>query len=206
MVVGKDKPEDWSQTLDACITEGLNFKDTNKKLVGGLGEQGKVSKAAYQNHKKNLTGGIEADKGLEHLGERIKQAKPVKAPKATWTPQKQKAADTSKLAELFNKGIYQGVMPFCKTKELKEKDVQDINLGGAVVGLIQWAAPGVNLDHPVIVLVTRGIMFYLTFKRICAVVQAKVDGIREKLAGTVESGTSEGMGGVKPEFQVLANE
>ena len=200
-MTGIKKPENWETSLKDCINEGLNFKETNERLIGGLGKEGSVSKAAYQSHKKDLTGGPETDKALSLLGERMKDQKPQGPARPKWTPQKQKAADTSKLAELFNKGIYNGVMPFCKTKDLKESDVQDINLGGAIVGTIQWAVPGANLDHPLIVLATRGIMFYLTFKRICTQVQERVDGIRAKMAGAVESSGSEQLSGIKPEFQ-----
>lgn len=200
------KPEGWEEELKNSINEGKNFAETNKTLFTIYGKDGKVAKATYQRHKKDLTGGADVDNDLKALGEKIKETKPKGPPRPKWTPQKQGAADKSKLAELLNKGIYQGVMPFCKSKKLKEEDVQDINLGGAVVATIQWAAPGLNLDHPIIVLVTRGIMFYLTFKRICTLIQQKVDGVREKLAGVVESGATEGMAGVKPEFAALVNE
>ena len=190
----KGKPKNWDEELNNCIREGLSYKDTNERLVEKLGQQGIVAGASYQRHKKKITGGKEVTKNLEEIGERVKGAKEEKAtPRPAWNKTKQNAADTSKLAELLNKGIYSGVMPFCASKELKVEDVQEINLGGAIVGVIQWGFPNINLEHPAIILVTRGIMFYLKFKQICKIAKEKVEGVKETIGGV--------KGGLKPEFE-----
>lgn len=198
MTQPKTKPEGWEDHVEGCIREGLNFKATNESLVEKLGEKALISGAAYQRHKKKITGGKEVDKNLEAIGEKVKGAKAEakEQPRPAWNKAKQNAADTSKLAELLNKGIYSGIMPFCASKELKPSDVQEINPGGAIVGVIQWGFPGINLEHPVVILLTRGIMFYLKFKQICRLVKEKMaggEGIKETI-GAVK-------GGIKPGWE-----
>jgi hypothetical protein len=179
MTKPKSKPDGWEATLGDCIREGLNYKDTNDRLVAGLGAEGSVSGAAYQRHKRKITGGKEVDNAIGEMGERLKDAKEpkqkVKLP--AWTKGKQTAADTSKLAELINKGLFHATLPLCKNKKLREEDVKEINLGGAVVATVQYFAPGIPLDHPVITLLTRGILFYLAFKRICERIEKIKDNV-----------------------------
>ena len=100
-----------------------------------------------------------------------------------WSKQKQTAADTSQLAKVINKGLFAGLIPLCKNKELTEKDVQDVNLGGAIVGTVSYLVPGVNLDHPLIVLATRGIILYLKFKSICTKIEEMKGKIEDALTG-----------------------
>lgn len=198
MTQPKTKPDGWEEQVEGCIREGLNFKATNETLVEKLGEKAGISGAAYQRHKKKITGGKAVDKNLEEIGEKVKGAKEeVKSqPRPAWNKTKQNAADTSKLAELLNKGIYSGVMPFCASKQLKQSDVLEINPGGAIVGVIQWGFPGINLEHPIVIVLTRGIMFFLKFRQVCRIVKEKMaggEGIRETIGGI--------KGGLKPEFE-----
>jgi hypothetical protein len=171
------KPDGWEDSLKDMIASGKNFAACDKELNALYGEEGKVAKATYQRHKKDLTGGPEVDNKLKELGEVRQEQKQVKKKLPAWNKGKQKAADESKLATLINKGMYHSLYPFCKNKELKEEDVQEVNLGGGVVGAVQYYVPDLNLDHPIIVLLTRGIMLYLAFKRICG----KIAEIKEKV-------------------------
>jgi hypothetical protein len=186
--MGSKKPDGWEQGLKDKIAEGKNWKLCDKELRELYGEEGKVASPTFQRHKKALTGGKEVDNDLKALGDIKRGEKPEKkkAQRPPWNKGKQNAADSSKLAILINKGMYSGLYPFCPNKKLTEADVQDINLGGAVVGTVQYMLPDVNLEHPIILLATRGIMLYLTFKRICG----KIGQIKEKLAhvGGDESG------------------
>jgi len=113
--------------------------------------------------------------------------------KVLWNSKKQKEADESKLAELINQAVYHGTFKFCRSKELKIEDVNEINLGGGIVATVMYFLPDVNLDHPAIVLTTRAILFYIRFKTICA-------SVREKL-GEVESAAKDMLSGVKPEWK-----
>ena len=190
--MGNKKPDEWGKTLDDLIVGGKPHKEAEKELIALFGEEdGKLSAAAYQRHKKQLTGGPEVDKGLAEIKEIHTKEKPPKAKRAPWSKGKQKAADESKLAQLINKGMYHGLFPFCKNKQLTEEQVQDINLGGAVVGTIQHFVPDLNLDHPLVTLATRGIMLYIRFKAICS----KAKELIEKVKTTVGGGS-----GIKPEF------
>jgi hypothetical protein len=171
------KPDGWDESLKDLIATGKNFAACDKELKEMYGEEGKVAKATYQRHKKDLTGGPEADNALKALGEIRAEEKAPKKKLPAWNKGKQKAADESRLATLINKGMYHGLYPFCKNKELKEEDVQEVNLGGGVVGAVQYYVPDLNLDHPIIILLTRGIMLYLAFKRICG----KIADIKEKI-------------------------
>lgn len=185
------KPDGWEDSLKDMIASGKNFATCDKELNALYGEEGKVAKATYQRHKKDLTGGPEVDNALKQLGETRQEQKSSKKKLPAWNKGKQKAADESKLATLINKGMYHSLMPFCKNKELKEEDIQEVNLGGGVVGAVQYYVPDLNLDHPIIVLLTRGIMLYLAFKRICG----KIADIKEKIqtigGGGVKAGFAE---------------
>jgi len=176
----KSKPKGWEDKLNEAIREGLSYKDTNERLIESLGAEGEVSQAAYQRHKKKITGGKEVDEKLSEIGEAIKEQKAERTRRTirpAWTKTKQNAADTSKLAMLINKGMFGFLAPMCANRELKEEDVQEINLGGAIVGTVTYYVPGLPLDHPLITLATRGILLYLAFKRICS----KVKEIKERL-------------------------
>lgn len=190
--MGSKKPDGWEQGLKDKIAEGKNWKTCDSELRELYGEEGKVASPTFQRHKKALTGGKEVDNDLKALGDIKRGEKPEKkkAQRPPWNKGKQNAADTSKLAILINKGMYSGLYPFCANKQLNEGDVQEINLGGAVVATVQYMLPDVNLEHPIILLATRGIMLYLTFKRICG----KIGQIKEKLAhvGGDESGIADG--------------
>jgi hypothetical protein len=56
-------------------------------------------------------------------------------------------------------------------------------MGGAIVGSVLYFFPDVNLDHPMIVLATRGILFYLKFRQVCSTITEKVEEIKDKLSG-----------------------
>ncbi|GAH34292.1 unnamed protein product, partial [marine sediment metagenome] len=51
----------------------------------------------------------------------------------------------------------------------------------------------INLDHPLIILTTRGILFYLRFRQVCST-------IKEKVMETAEAG-KEILSGIKPEWK-----
>lgn len=186
------KPEGWQEDVEAFIREGKNFKVTNEALVEKHGERGRIGGTAYGRYKNKINPAEDRDAGLEAGKERReRQEKVTKRP--TWNRQKQKAADESKLAELINKGLYNGVFPFCKSQQLKQEDVDDINLGGAIVGSVLYFFPDINLDHPLIILTTRGILFYLRFRQVCST-------IKEKVTETAEAG-KEILSGIKAEWK-----
>lgn len=176
------------------IREGKNYKKTKEIFEKETSD--KVAGATYYRAKESVFPTEKMDKALEGAREkRVDKEKGEKAQqrRAKWTTQKQKSADESKLAELINTGVYHGVFPFCKSKQLKIEDVKDINLGGSVVANILYFFPDINLDHPAIVLVTRLVLFYIRFRTICTTIRERVDETTAKAAALLS--------GVKPEWK-----
>jgi hypothetical protein len=174
------KPEGWEDVLKDYINEGKNFKTANADLIALFGEGHGVGGSTYRKYRKEMTGGPDVDSKLGEIKEVLDKEKPQKKtpPRPAWTKQKQNAADTSKLALIINKGMYHGLFPFCTNKALTEEDVQEVNLGGAVVGTVGYFFPDINMEHPLILLATRGIILYLKFKAICS----KIVEIKDKLS------------------------
>jgi len=70
-------------------------------------------------------------------------------------------------------GIYQGMMPFCESKQLREEHVQEINPGGAIVANINYYFPETKLDHPLVLLGVRMVILYVKFKSVCSNLRLK---------------------------------
>jgi hypothetical protein len=178
----KAKPDGWETTLKDYINEGKNFKTANEDMKALYGEEFGVGGSTYRKYRKEMQGGPEIDQKLGDIKEVLDREKPEKksnkAKRPAWNKTKQTAADTSKLALIINKGMYHGLMPFCTNKALKEEDVQEVNFGGAVVGTVGYFFPDINMEHPLILLATRGIILYLKFRAICS----KIVEIKDKLS------------------------
>ena len=182
----KDKIIGW-------IREGKKFKEC-KELADKEGIKTNFHNSFYR-WQQEVNPTEKLNKALETTGERREEREVEKKKvqrRAKWSTQKQKAADESPLAKLINKGVFHATLPFCKTRALKEEDVQDINVGGAAVANILYFFPDVNLDHPAIVLTTRIILFYIKFKAICSAMKQKMDELKAKVVG--------GDSGIKPEW------
>jgi hypothetical protein len=183
-----DKPEGWEDTADDLIRAKFNYEDVNKGLKKKYGDGGAISGVDYQERKSKIDGGAKIDEKIDELGTRKHAKKPK--PKPAWTKQKQTAADSSKLAEIINMGIYQGMLPFCANRELQEEHVQEINPGGAIVGNINYFFPETKLDHPLVMLGIRVVILYIKFKSVCGRVQRVVQSEKDKRQGAA--------GGLKP--------
>ena len=168
----QERPEGWEDTLDDLIRANFNYENTNLALKKKYGSIGAVGGDMYRERKINLVGGNKVDGKLDDLGER-KQVK--KQPKASspWSKSKQQAADNSKLAQIVNMGIYQGMVPFCESKQLREENVQEINPGGAIVANINYYFPETKLDHPLVLLGVRMVILYVKFKSLCGNVRQR---------------------------------
>lgn len=88
-------------------------------------------------------------------------------------------------------GVYQGMLPFCANKELKEGDVQEINPGGAVIAIITYYFPESKLEHPLVMLGIRVVILYIKFKSVCG----KLQQVKDKVA---HMGKSSSLDGLKP--------
>ena len=76
------------------------------------------------------------------------------------------------------------------SKNLKIEDVKQINLGGGIVGIVTYYT-NINLNHPVIVCVTRTILLVLKVRQMCYVITEKVNKAKEKARNALP-----GQGGV----------
>jgi len=173
------------------IREGKNYSETNKELQEK--ESDSIAGSTYYRLKESVFPQEKMEQALEGAREkRVEKQEREKKDRRriVWNSKKQKEADESKLAELINQAVYHGTFKFCRNKELKIEDVNEINLGGGIVASVMYFLPNIDLNHPAIVLTTRAILFYIRFKTICS-------SVREKL-GEVESAVKDKLSGVKP--------
>lgn len=184
-----DKPEGWEETLDDLIRANFDYQNTNMALKKKFGDAYAVGGDTYRAHKDKLSGGAKVDEKIDELGERKRVKKTKKPP--VWNKQKQTQADTSKLAQIINMGVYQGMLPFCANQELKEEHVQEINPGGAIVANITYFFPESKLDHPLVMLGIRVVILYIKFKSVCGRLKKAKDNV-------IDMGKSSGGAGLKP--------
>jgi hypothetical protein len=173
------RPEGWSETVDDLIRAKFNYDNTNTGLKKKYGDAGAIGGDEYRKRKTLLTGGDKVDEKLDDLGTRKQASKKKTLP--AWSSGKQKAADGSKLAQIVNMGIFQGMMPFCENHELKEEHVQEINPGGAIVANINYYFPEQKLDHPLVLLGIRVVILYIKFKSVCGSIK-KGKGPQQSMA------------------------
>ena len=174
------------------IKAGRNFTQTKEMLA----KEGitKDFHSSFYRLKESVFPSQKRDEALEISGEKRKrrEAKEGKTKKVMdWTPAKQKKADESKLGELINRGLF-SVIP-CPSGELRFEDVQKINLGGAIIGTIQFYFPDFNLDHPIVILVVRGVILVIKVKALCYAIKKKVKEVKESIIGAGDA--------IKPEWK-----
>jgi hypothetical protein len=173
-----DKPEGWEQTVKDLINANFDYRNTNLALKKKFGDIGAIGGDSYRKLKETIMGGAKVDEKIDELGERKRVKKPKKLP--VWTKQKQTQSDASPLAHIINAGVYQGMMPLCATRNLKEEHVQEINPGGAIVASINYYFPDTKLEHPLVMLGVRIVILYLKFKSVCT--EIKDLGTKGKIA------------------------
>ena len=181
-------PEGYEETLKDLILAKFNYENANAALKKRYGDiEGALDGTLYRETKEKLTGGDKVDEKLDDLGLGAQKQTKSKKQQTLWSVGKQKAADASKLAQIVNMGIYQGMMPFCENRELQEADVQEINPGGALVANINYYFPEQKLDHPLVLLGIRVVILYIKFKSVCSRL------IDQKQAGPIQKGLKPGM-------------
>lgn len=185
-----EKLEGWNDTVDDLIRAKFDYENCNAGLKKKYGDEGAIGGSEYRERKAKIDGGAKTDEKLKEVGERkrVKTPKPKAAP--VWDKKKQVAADSSKLAEIINMGLYQGIKPFCATQQLEQEHVQEVNPGGAVVATINYYFPATNLDHPLVTLGMRVVILYIKFKAVCGKLQKGKD---PAVQGTPMSGIKSGI-------------
>lgn len=160
-----EKPEGWEETLGDLIRAKFNYENCNTALKKKFGEPGAIGGDVYRAYKAKIDGGAKVDEKLDEMRKQ-KHIKKSKG-KPAWNKQKQSASDNSKLAEIINMGLYQGMFPLCATQQLTQEHIQEVNPGGAIVATINYYFPEAKLEHPLITLGIRIVILYIKFKSIC---------------------------------------
>jgi hypothetical protein len=171
----EDKPKGWEETVNDLIRANFDYQYTNLALKKKFGAIGAIGGDVYRQMKEKITGGTKVDEKIDDLGTRKRVQKPKKLP--VWNKQKQTQADSSKLAQIINMGVYQGMLPFCANQELKEEHVQEINPGGAIVANITYFFPESKLEHPLVMLGIRVVILYIKFKSVCGRIKEAKDNV-----------------------------
>jgi hypothetical protein len=68
----------------------------------------------------------------------------------------------------------------CPSGQLELKHVQEINLGGGVVGTVQYVFPNIDLSNPILVLVLRVGLLVVKVRKLCFMMKDKVGGVKAK--------------------------
>lgn len=169
---------DKKEIKDAVLTHiraGNDYSQT-KKLLEKAGIKYPALKTSFYKWKQEIFPEDVRQAAMEKLSER-KRDKGKSAPRAAWGKGKQKEADESVFAQVLNDAIFYFVP--CPQRGLTLEQVKEINVGGAVVGLVTYYTD-VNLNHPVIIMVTRTIMLVLKVRAMCYKIQKAVDEAVEK--------------------------
>jgi hypothetical protein len=184
-----DKPKGWEETVNDLIRANFDYQNTNMALKKKFGDIGAIGGDVYRQMKEKIMGGAKVDEKIDDLGTRKRVQKPKKPP--AWNKQKQTQADSSKLAQIINMGVYQGMLPFCANQELKEEHVQEINPGGAVVANISYFFPESKLEHPLVMLGIRVVILYIKFKSVCG--RIKDLGAKDNVVHVGKAGMGAGL-------------
>jgi Na+-translocating ferredoxin:NAD+ oxidoreductase RnfG subunit len=168
--------------INECIRAGNNFTKTKDILAKeGITED---FHSSFYRMKQEVFPSEARDSTLLKLSERKKENKEQKKPTKAWSKQRQTESDTSVFASVLNDGIF--YLAPCPQKGLTVEDVQKINVGGAIVGLVSYYTD-VNLNHPIIIFVTRTIMLVLKIRAMCYRLQegmsAAAAAAKERLPG-----------------------
>lgn len=196
------------------IKEGKNFSEVKKELKEeGIDYKGLNS--SFYRWRKEVLGeedvkegeerlegeGDVIEAGIQKLEEKTKKASAEKK-RRKWSDKQQKDADNSYLARLINTGVF--YFTPCPNKNLKREEVEAINIGGAVVGVLNYYFPSMNLKHPLIVLGSRAVLLMITIKERCYKAVKKIKqrfGVNpeEEIAKDEASGVE----GIKPQYREL---
>lgn len=197
----KIKPEGWKEELEGLVKEGKTYAQTQAIMQEKFGEEegtvgastfGKLRKSAFPEEKREVA--------IGEVGEQHAKLKPKKKPLPAWNAQKQKAGDSSQLADVLNQVIF--YMAPCPNGKLEFKHVKEINVGGGVVNTISYLFPGLDFsNNPIIVLVIRVALFVIKVRKICYTIKQKGNDI----IGAPEDGLNKDFGKTEHEVQDIVD-
>lgn len=172
----KQKAKEVKPIVEECIRAGMDYSKTKKELKSRGIFYPNLAKTFYQWQQAIFPEDARSD-ALHTLSEKKKDKNKssLLSPHGSWTKVKQKEADESAFAQVLNDAIFY-LMP-CPQKGLTVEMVREINLGGGVVGIVSYYT-NVNLNHPVIIVVTRTILLVIKVKAVCYTIQQKVAAVK----------------------------
>jgi hypothetical protein len=169
----------WKEDLTVMVREGKTYQECETTLKEKYGEKGgAVGASTYGKMKKLAFPDEKAEKVLTEVGDARREVKKRQFKLPPWSPQKQTAADKSQLADVLNQVIFLS-MP-CPSGQLEFKHVQEINLGGGIVGSVQYMFPNIDLGNPILVLVLRVGLLVVKVRKLCYMMKDKVGGVKAK--------------------------
>ena len=170
--------------IEGYISAGMDYAEVKEKIKGDGIVYPSLSKQFYEMKKKlfpDVPGAVDEAIEKEHKEKKTES----KSKRKVWSSQEAKKADESQLAEIINEAVC-NLLP-CKAAakdkvKLDEWHVEckKINLGGSVVGLIMFIFPSISLNHPVIIFVSRLLIFAITFYRKCMCIYTKAKDVLGK--------------------------
>ena len=169
---------DKKETKEVVLTHiraRLNYSQTKKELEKA-GIDYPALKTSFYKWRQEIFPETARQDALTELKEQ-KDKKTQKTPqRPAWNKTKQTEADTSVFADVMNEALFHFIP--CPHKGLTVEDVKQINVGGSVVGLVTFYT-NINLNHPVIVFVTRTIMLVLKVRKMCFMINEKIEAAKE---------------------------
>ena len=185
--MGKKKTDEWKTRAEELIRAGGNFKSVNETLLKE--HEQSIGSSTFRRFKASIFPEELREGALESMKEKREGAKKplLPTPKA-WTKAKQLESDSCVFADAINEALFYFVP--CPKQGLTIEQVKEINLGGAITGVIVYYT-NLNLSHPVIVLVTRAIVLVLKVRQMCYVIEQKYSELKAKARSAVP-----GQGGV----------
>ena len=159
------------------IRAGDDYKKT-KKFLEKSGIEYTGLKTTFYTWKQEMFPEDLREKTLSAMKEKKEKTKrPLLPTPKAWNKGKQKEADECVFADVLNEAMFYFIP--CPQQGLKIEDVKQINLGGGIVGVVTYYT-NINLNHPVIVLVTRAILMVLKVRQMCYAMQEKYNKVKDK--------------------------
>ena len=175
--MGKRKTDEWKTRAQELIKSGQDYKSTNETLLQEhkLG----IGGSTFRRFKAAIFPEEMRERALSSMKEKRSSKKPEMSRKV-WTKVKQTEADLSPFAGVINQAMFSFIP--CPNKNLTIEQVNEINLGGSIVGVISYYT-NVNLNHPLLILLTRVLLLVIKVRAMCFRVQERVSEIQSKVEG-----------------------
>ena len=168
------------ERIQECIREGLDFKKTKEKLAKeGITKDFHSSFFRMRNELQPEDARRNALQTMHDKKEEGKKKSLLPTP-SSWNKKKQAEADNSVFVQAINEGLFYFIP--CPQKSLSIEQVKEINLGGGIVGLVMYYT-SINLNHPIIVFVTRVIVLVLKVRKMCYLMQEKIEELKAAAKG-----------------------